>query len=187
MLKSEKRMVFILKMWQKVISVVLALVLIVAAVFFFKREQKECCLCNSFRFHAPCLVDLETGEMIELDLYFPHETKVAELANPQPEMGTFSFVILGDVKGTKLTDSKIIELDIPVSEKTTNPALCQSCRKQLDSLIVERYVLADLYDKEEKTLIPIDTDLYVVLRCYEIFAQEYHDGALKVFVQGILE
>lgn len=101
-----KRRVFILKMWQKIISAVLVVVLIGAAVWYFSQEQKECCLCSSFRFHAPCLVDLETGEMIELDLYFPHETKVAELADPQPEMGTFSFVRLGDVTGTKLTDSK---------------------------------------------------------------------------------
>ena len=176
-----------MKMWQKVVSVVLVLVLIVVAVLVLNREQKECCLCSSFRFHAPCLIDLETGEIIELDLYFPHETKVAELADPQPEMGTFSFVILGNVKGTKLTDSKIIELDVPVSEKTTNPALCQNCRKQLGGLIVGRYVLADLYDKEEKTLIPIGSDLSVVLRCYEITAKEIEPGMVNIIIQGILE
>lgn len=102
-----------LKMWLKIISAALVVVLVIGIFWYFSQEQKACCLCSSFRFHAPCLVDLETGEMIELDLYFPHPTKVAELADPQPEMGTFSFVGLGDVKGTKLTDSKTIELDIP--------------------------------------------------------------------------
>ena len=186
MLKSERR-VATLKMWQKVVSAVLALVLIVVAVLFFNREEKDCCLCSSFRYHAPCLIDLETGELIELDLYFPHDTLVAELADPQPEMETFSFVSLGSVKGTRLTGSKTIEIDVPVSEKTATPALCRECRKQIDGVRVGRYVLADLYDMEEKTLIPINADLFMVLRCYEITAQETESGMLNVIIQGILE
>lgn len=172
-------------MWQKIISAVLVVVLIGASVWYFSQEQKDCCLCSSFRYHAPCLIDLETGKMIELDLYFPHETKVAELADPQPEMGTFSFVSLGDVKGTKLTDSKTIELDIP-TDSITNPALCPNCRKQLGGLIVGRYALADLYSSEDKVIIPITQDLCLDLRCYNITAQREED-VLKLIVQGILE
>lgn len=65
--------------------------------------------------------------------------------------------------------------------------LCEDCRKQVSGVFVGRYILADLYDMEEKTLIPIDSDLSMVLRCYEIFAQEEYDGVLKVSIQGILE
>lgn len=173
-------------MWQKIISAVLVVVLIGAAVWYFSQEQKDCCLCSSFRFNAPCLVDLVTGEMIELNLYFPHETKVAELADPQPEMGTFSFVSLGDVKGTKLTDSKTIELDVPRSDKTANPSLCRNCRKQLGGLVVGRYVLADLYDGENKNIIPIHDELLLDLRCYHITTQLEED-VLKLIVQGTLE
>ena len=112
---------------------------------------------------------------------------VAELAEEQPQMDTFSFVKLGDAVGTKLTDSKTIEIDVPVSEKTATPALCRECRKQIDGVRVGRYVLADLYDMEEKTLIPINADLFMVLRCYEITAQETESGMLNVIIQGILE
>lgn len=174
-----------MKMWQKIISIALVVVLIGAAVWYFSQEQKDCCLCSSFRFHAPCLVDLVTGEMIELDLYFPHETKVAELADPQPQMGTFSFVSIGDVKGTKLTDSKTIELDIP-TESITNPALCKSCRKQLGGLVVGRYVLADLYNSEDKDTIQIKDGLCLDLRCYHITVQQA-DDVLKLIVQGTRE
>ena len=79
-------------MWQKILSGVLSIVVAAAAVLDISLAQKECCLCSSFRYHTPCLIDLETGKMIELDLYFPHESLVAELADPQPERGTFSFV-----------------------------------------------------------------------------------------------
>ena len=176
-----------MKIWLKIISAVSAVIFIIGAAWYFSQEQKECCLCSAFRYHAPCLIDLETGKMIELDLYLPHETKVAELSDPQPEMSTFSFVRLEGVTGTKLSDSKTIEIEIPASEKTTNPALCKSCRRQLNGMIVGRYVMADLYNEGEKTLIPIDSGLSMVLRCYEIFAQKDHDGALKVVIQGILE
>lgn len=160
--------------------------LAVSAILLFKQEE-ACCICNSLRYHAPCLVDLETGELVELDLYFPHPTKVAELAEPQPQMCTFSFVHLGSITGTKLTDRKIIEIDIPISEKTANPALCQECRKQVGGTFVGRYVLADLYDKDEKTLILISADLSMVLRCYKISATEKESGILNVVIQGVLE
>ena len=108
---KRKRMLS-LKIWQRILSLLLILATI-ALIVRTAQEEKPCCLCNSFRYHAPCLFDLETGKMIELDLYFPHHTLVAELAEKQPEMCTFSFVRIGNVSGTKLTGSKTIEIHIP--------------------------------------------------------------------------
>ena len=94
-----------MKMWLKILSVILVIAIAATAILLFTDEEKECCLCSSFRYHAPCLIDLETGDLIELDLYFPDDKLVAELESPQPEMGAiFSFVSLGNVSGTKLTD-----------------------------------------------------------------------------------
>ena len=175
-----------MKMWLKILSVVLIVVIAATAILLFTREKK-CCLCSSFRHHAPCLIDLETGEMIELDLYFPHPTKVAELAEPQPEMGTFSFVSIGNVSGTKLTDSKIIEIHIP-TDKTYNPALCSDCRKQLPFGYTGRYIFADLYSKEEKILLPIKADTAFSLRCYDITTESnIEKGGISVTIKGTLE
>ncbi len=175
-----------MKMWLKILSVVLVVVVAATAILLFTKEEKECCLCSSFRYHAPCLIDLETGKMIELDLYFPHQTLVAELADPQPEMGTFSFVSIGNVSGTKLTDSKKIEIHIP-DDKTYNPALCSDCRKQLSLGYTSRYILADLYDKEEKVLMPIAADTVLSLRCYEITMEKNTEkGGISVIIQGTL-
>ena len=175
-----------LKMWQKILSVVLA-ICVIALIGCAAQEQKGCCLCDNLRYHAPCLIDLETGEMIELDLYFPHETEVAELAEEQPEMDTFSFVKLGNVTGTKLTDSKVIEIDVPNADKTDNPALCKDCQALLQGGYKGRYVLADLYDKENKMLIPIVDGTEMDLRCYKITMgkNEEKDG-IHVVVQGTL-
>lgn len=176
-----------MKMWLKILSVVLIVVVAASAILLFNQEEKECCLCSSFRYHAPCLIDLETGELIELDLYFPHPTLVAEISDFQPEQGTFSFVRLGNVSGTKLTDSKIIEIHIP-TDKTYNPALCSDCRNQLPFGHTSRYIFADLYGKEEKILIPIAADTTLSLRCYDItMEQNTEKGGISIVIQGTLE
>ena len=178
-------MVLSLKMWQKLLSLFLA-VSMVALVGCASNVQKECCLCNSFRYHAPCLIDLETGELIELDLYFPDDKLVAELEDPQPEIDTFSFVKLGNVSGTKTTGNKTIELHIP-NDKTAFPSLCKECKKQIPGY-TSRYVFADLYGMEEKFLIPIAENTTISLRCYELsMKQEVEKGGISVVIQGTLE
>lgn len=173
-------------MWQKVFSLFLA-VSMAALVGCTTQEQKECCLCNSFRYHAPCLIDMETGNIKELELYFPHPTVIAELADPQPEQGTFSFVRLENVSGFTDTANRIIEIDVPSADKTTNPALCQECRAQLQADYTSRYVLADLYDTDVKILIPIKADTELTIRCYEISMQQNEDkDGIAVIVQGTL-
>ncbi len=175
-----------MKMWQKLFSVVLV-ISVIALIGCAAQDQKECCLCDSFRYHAPCLIDLETGDMIELDLYFPHATKVAELADPQPDMDTFSFVRLGTVSGTKMTGNAVIEIDVPNADKTNTPALCKDCKKLLQNGYKGRYVLADLYDMEDKILIPIQDGTEMELRCYEIkMNKDMEKDGISVVIQGTL-
>ena len=174
-----------MRTWKKVFSIAGVAAMLLAVFVFCSCERKECCLCNSFRYHAPCLMDLDEGKLIELNLYAPHPTKVAELADPQPQMSTFSIISLGNVTGTKQTDIKTIQMAVPATEKTANPALCNNCRKQVNGLFCPRYVLADLYAWEVKTLIPIRVDLPAKIRCYQIDAQR-EDNVWNVTVQGIL-
>ena len=177
-----------MKKWIIVLCAVFAVALVFTSIVSPNQEQKDCCLCDSFRFHAPCLIDLETGDLIELDLYFPHETKVAELAELQPDISTFSFVHLGNITGTKLTDSKVIEFGVPVADKTNNPALCKGCRELLQAGYKGRYVLADLYDMEIKELIPIVVNTSIDLRCYEItMAENTEKNEINVTIQGTLD
>lgn len=175
--------------WLKYFCAAVVIVAILFTMPFFFQEQKDCCLCNSFRYHAPCLIDLETGDLIELDLYFPHETKVAELADKQPDMGTFSFVRMGNILGTKLTDSKIVEFSVPLSDKTYSPALCKSCRESLHAGYRGRYVLTDLYDMNTKAIIPIIPSSEILeIRCYQISMTPHEEKEeITVTIQGVLD
>lgn len=181
---GRERMGSSLKMWQRSLSLLL-IVAIISLLGCTTQNKKECCICNSFRYHAPCLVDLETGEMIELALYEPHATKAGELAEEQPEIDTFSFVRLGNVTGTKLTGSRTIEIKVPTVDSTSTPALCINCRKMLNGDYTGRYVLADLYDNSSKVLYPIQNDTYMVLRCYEVTMNKKNQ-VIIVIVHGVL-
>ena len=176
-----------MKTWQKIVRLVSAVALIVVAAFFLNQIDGGCCLCDGFRYHSPCLVDLETSQVVELDLYFPHPSKVAELAEQQPEQSTFSLVRLGEASGYKDTGSKRVEVDIPSSSQVAKVSLCRKCKSQLDGLFLyDRYVLADLYDADNKIIIPITDGLDTEIRCYEISVTK-EDGTLKLIVQGNLE
>lgn len=78
------------------------------------------------------------------------------LAADQPEVDTFSFVHLGNVTGTKLTGNRTIEIKVPTADQTNDPALCKKCRKMMQEGYNGRYVLADLYDPEQKVLFTIE-------------------------------
>ena len=165
----------------------MAVVVVVVASLFLVLENKECCLCSSFRYHAPCLVDLKTGELIELRLYEDHPTLVAELSEEQSHNGTFSFVRLNGVSGTRQTGPERVDLLVP-TEAILFPALCKDCRQQLPAGSVNRFVLADLHGMEEKNLIPIVPDTALSLRCYDITmeADAEKDGVV-VIILGTLE
>ena len=159
------------------------------AVILLRANKKECCLCNCFRYHAPCLVDLRTGDLIELSIYLAHETKAAELAEPRIDQGTFSFVILGDAVGYCDTTKERVEIEIPV-EQTDNPILCKDCITKLSDGNTDRYMLADLYapldDRKNHKLIPITDNMNIDLRCYTISTTAEESGVLRLVVQGSL-
>lgn len=69
-------------------------------------EPTECALCAAFPRHAPCLVDLNSGDICELEIYQPHHTKVAELSNEQYG-GYMSLVQFGEISGILLGADRV--------------------------------------------------------------------------------
>ena len=171
-----------------IIGIVLTVVLVLTLTTILGSTDGACCLCNAPRYHAPCLVDLETGELIELGLYAPHAAISGELAEEQPEVDTFSFVRLGDLIGTKQTGAHVIEIEIPLEDTVQTPALCEACQKRLPNHYEGRYVLADLYDAEDIRLIPIADGEEMVIRCYSISMTMSEEGQyINLVIQGVLE
>ena len=147
-------------------------------------EPAQCPLCDSIKSHAPCIVNMQTGEVQELDLYFPHKTLVGEIAEEQ-DSSIFSFVSAAGAKGTKTTSPYVIDLDVPIiREPVFKRHFCHDCRKLLGNQEFG-YVLADLYVRGEPVIIPITDGMSVELRCYEITAvRNEEENIFELTIKG---
>lgn len=176
-------------MKKKIISIAAAVlaaaVVIGGSILYFGPDR--CPLCDFIKSHAPCIVNMKTGEVRELDLYTPHEKLVGEIAEEQTS-SIFSFVSAAGAKGTKTTSPYIIEMDVPViREPVFKYHFCRNCRK----LLADQgggYVLADLYVHGEPVVIPITDGMEQELRCYKITAVMNEEGdAYELTIKGTYE
>lgn len=143
-------------------------VLIATAAVWSNREPVHCPICEGLRCHAPCLVNLHTGEIGELELYEPHPFKVGELAEEQ-RGGYFCFMTAAGLRGTKTADPWEIDMDIPAGGKPMRKNLfCRECHKLLANVSDDEYALLDLYDRSAPVVLSIRDGAEYSLRCYTI-------------------
>lgn len=150
-------------------------------------EPAECVLCDAFPRHAPCLVDLNTGELRELEIYQPHHTKVAELSDEQYG-GYLSLVSFGDISGILLGANRV-ELDAPAKMTgMLDVIFCKECRKLLKDNKCKGYILADLRNPETPTVWRIEDGTSFSVRCYDVeISKSDEAGKLKIIMYGTLD
>lgn len=150
-------------------------------------EPVECTLCDAFPRHTPCLVDLNTGELRELEIYQPHHTKVAELSDEQ-HGGYMSLVQFGDISGILLGADKV-ELNAPVKSTGMQDGLfCNDCRKLLKDNKCQGYILADLRNPSVPSVWQIKDGISFSVRCYEIDITASDDREkLIILMKGTLK
>jgi len=149
------------------IIAVLLIVCIAVGVSFLGREPDRCPLCEFIKSHAPCIVNVRTGEVVELALYQPHYTLVGELAEVQ-ENSTFSFVSAAGASGYRISSPYRMELEVPITkEPLLKTNFCKGCRALLTECGTG-YVLADLYERGTPSIFAIEDGLSFSVRCYDI-------------------
>ena len=160
--------------------IAIALVLWFAILYF---GPDRCPLCDFIKSHAPCLVNVATGEVEEMALYTPHYQLVGEIAEEQND-STFSFVTIAGARGTRVSSPWIMELDVPVAkEPLFKYHFCRDCRKLLADQA--GYVIADLYVHGQPVVIPITDGMEQELRCYKITAvMNVEDNVIELKVEG---
>lgn len=157
-----------MKQRKKTIYIVAAILAICVAAILSLGNETECCLCNAPTSSVPCLVDLETGDILELSLDGPSTTYGPEGLR---DVETFSFIRFGSITGTKQTSPNVIALKIPMEDKSTAPALCRNCRQLLPQVYDGRYALANLTQKE---LFTITTEGEILVCGFSVLVeQEY--------------
>jgi hypothetical protein len=166
-----------MKQWKKTVGIVVAVLAIYVAAAFLFGNEKECCLCNSPSYSAPCLVDLETGDILQLPLDGPTTSG----PEGQTDVSTFSFIRFHTVIGIKQTAPNMIELKIPSGGALQRPSLCRQCRQLLPQGYNGRYVLADL---ENNVLLPIVDVAEYTIRSYSITTMLTDDSIILSIQQS---
>lgn len=171
----------------KKITIILVIVVIFSAIIYSARpisEPERCCLCDSSPRHAPCILKLSTGELVELEIYGPHPYKVAEIAEEQPG-GYFSFVRGAGLDG-HMVAADYLTATIPVTAECMNKEyFCNDCRKLLDDYKRCGYVLIDLKNIETPVAYPIETGTSFSIRCYEVeIGKNEEDDKYELMICG---
>ena len=178
-----------MKIWLKRISItlVIALTLCIAWQYLLPPSSKECSICRFIKSHAPCLLNLSTGEIGELALYEPHRTKVGELAEVQ-QGGTFGFFYVAGVKVTQTTSPWVLHIRVPMEgERIRKSHFCQKCRELLKEYN-HGYILIDMYSKDAPTVYPILADTSYLVRCYSITVEPKHvREEFEITMEGTLD
>ena len=154
-----------MKQWKKTVCIAVAVLSICVAAVFLLGNIQECCLCSGPSYSAPCLVDLETGDILELSL---DGSSATYGGNGQSDVETFSFIRFGNITGTKQTLPGVIELEIPVEATVSRPMLCRNCKKLFSQGYDGQYVLAYWGDFEINIVFPSNVEDNIKIPGYNV-------------------
>lgn len=153
------------------VLLVLAIALLSYGIGFHagaKKIQPQALGSSSTCYHAPCLIDLSSGQVRELAVYTPNPNLPGELAAEEDQQS-------GSMDFSYFKDILII--------RDTNKHLCQV---QLSASSAGVYVLADLYDPENIQFYPVELQSTYIIRDYEVSIYADGDRGLTIEVQGLL-
>lgn len=172
---------------KRLIAIMVMFLLLLTGCNSYAPEPAECVLCDAFPRHAPCLVDLNTGELRELEIYQPHHTKVAELADEQYG-GYMSLISLGEISGFLLGADRV-ELEAPANASGMWEGIfCKECRKLLKDNKCKGYILADLRYPKTLAVWRIEDGTAFSVRCYDVeISKSDEAGKLKIIMTGTLD
>lgn len=149
-------------------------------------DPERCALCGEgMRYHAPCLIDLSTGQMGEMKVYTNHPTKQNGLAPMElQETGTFNFQPCAGLMGVRDTCNHTFEITLPKGKRLINMTLfCEDCRLLLYKAWLDGYAVVDLYDLDDVRVYPIQNH---TIRDYRVAVTGGQRDTLRVRVKGLL-
>ena len=147
-------------------------------------EPERCRVCDYIPSHAPCLVNLHTGEVDEIALYQPHHSLVGEIAEEQ-RGGYFSFMSVAGLRG--YLDACVPEAHVTVPseiKKYDEQYFCASCRELLAEYSGDGFVLADLKEPSVPVLFPVYDGSVFEVRCYTVTVTVTEDKNLDICIIG---
>ena len=135
---------------------------------------ERCALCENgdrLRYHAPCLVNLATGEVGELAVYDPDPVQAGEIAATQTT-GVMRWSFCAGLSAICNTDARTCSAILSEPQPLDPSHFCEDCRATLESVATDGYVLADLYAKDTMQLYPVTPGAEYTIRDYTVSITE---------------
>lgn len=173
---------------RKIVILCIALLVLLSAYSANQSRAPEVCsLCDTPPCHAPCMINLSTGEKLELSVYELHPFTAGELAEEQ-RTGYFSFIQGAGVSGHKL-GGKSVAVTVPMESKVlSRQYFCAACLDLLVDYTNQGYILADLKNPKKPIIYSICEDSSFSFRCYDVSIQKHKDAEeFVVTIIGTLE
>ena len=163
------------------------LILIFLMIILPAPEPEKCALCESVPYHAPCLVNLSTGEVGELTVYEPHPFKAGELWEYQ-QGGTFSFLSVAGLTGYRDTARWESHVSVPRDENEYEEKyFCKSCRDLFQPFSQTGFILADLHLPSEPEIFFIQGNTEISLDNYRIQIEVSNSNKCDITVIGTVD
>lgn len=152
-------------------------VMLISLVFL-----RDCPLCREKNCHAPCLVNLKTGEYAELVVY---DDRFLDLYGRKDE-GVYYYLKKAGADIYLFTMDESTTAYVSKRRSEVHPiAFCWSCRKKLCKFQEDGYVLASCYDGEPLTFYPVEEGAKYKIRCYTVAVEwDEHFRKMKIVVNG---
>ena len=146
----------------------------------YTSEPSVCALCSNnsaAKIHAPCIVNLATGEVAELTVYDQNPTEVSA----EGKKGYTSFYTGAGAVIQQNSDNGYCEASLPKKEEPMDPAyFCYDCRHRIAELDKDGYVIADLYDLENISVFKVSDGAEYRIRNYLVTVEKSDGGNLEV-------
>lgn len=134
-------------------------------------EPNQCSMCADLSRHALYVINLNTGEKLDLDIYEPHPFLVGEIAEKQYG-GYFSLVRGAGIEGYKV-GAEYIVVAVPIeANKMDLQYFCNACRVILEPHTHCGYALVDLKEPKKPVVYSIDNTTSLFIRCYSVLVEE---------------
>lgn len=155
---------------------------------FLTPEPDLCALCGyggGPRYHAPCFVNLSTGEVGEMRVYDPDPVRVWEVSGVQ-QTGTFSMLRCAGVTTARNTDAHTCTAELPRKADELIPAyFCRDCRGRIAEVSRRGFILADLYDLTDIQTYALFGEASYSIRGYDVsVSRRGGDRLLHVEITG---
>ena len=148
-------------------------------------EPAQCCLCeNDYPYYAPCILELSTGKLTELTVFYLHElvqlhegVDVQALEHLETDVmrrGASDFVVSLSRHTDRQKASAIMHIT-SFTEEIAPELYCSTCRKIIAAASKNGFVLVDIYSPDQPQVFALAPGSVYKLYGYTVSVTQEED------------